>query len=185
MNVSHAQAMIPTGSITENLVRYCCAWLIGAMVIALCAQISVPIPGTPVPMTLQLFAVTAVPIVFGVRIGLGSVLLYVLAGVGGMPVFANVSAANALWGPTSGYIVGFVLQAWVVGLLSQKLRLRFPSRLFLALLGSAIVLVCGASVLGLFVGWSNVWNQGIQPFLLKDVVTSIAVALVGGLRGSR
>ena len=90
----------------------------GSIVIALCAQIAI---GYPVPITGQTFAVLMVAALLGSRRGVLCVLTYLAEGLLGLPVFAQGKAGLAAFlGPTGGYLVGFVLAAWIVGALSER-----------------------------------------------------------------
>lgn len=160
--------------------------IIGASVIALAAQIQVPIPGTPVPMTLQTMAVLALPLFFGLRKGAAAVLVYLTAGLLGAPVFSGFSSLTALWGTTSGYLLGFVAAAVIVGLMRDKgLTTTWIGRTIALVLGTAAILLPGATVLSTFVGVENFFTMGIAPFVTKDIATIATLALAGGIRGSR
>lgn len=92
---------------------------LGSLFVAACAQIQVPM--WPVPVTMQTFAVVVVGMAFGARLGAATLALYVAQGAIGLPVFANFTAGPAvLMGPTGGYIVGFVLAAWIAGSLAER-----------------------------------------------------------------
>jgi len=88
----------------------------GSLFVAALAQVSLPLPFTPVPITGQTFAVLLVGAVLGARRGAASLVLYLLEGSLGLPVFANGTNGLArLLGPTGGYLIGFVAAAWIVG----------------------------------------------------------------------
>jgi biotin transport system substrate-specific component len=93
----------------------------GSVFIALLAQVAIPLPFSPVPITGQTFAVLLVGVLLGSRRGGLGVLLYLLEGAAGLPFFAGGTAGLArLAGPTGGYLVGFVVAAIVVGLLAER-----------------------------------------------------------------
>jgi biotin transport system substrate-specific component len=94
--------------------------IVGAsLLVALMAQVSVPLPFSPVPITGQTFAVLLVGAALGAKRGSASLLLYLLEGAAGLPVFAGGGAGPATFlGPTGGYLIGFVAAAWLVGALA-------------------------------------------------------------------
>ena len=99
---------------TKNLARIA----LGAAALTLCAWISVP---TPVPFTMQSMAVLTVAALLGPKAGCASVGVYLLLGAVGMPVFSGFrGGAQALLGPTGGYLIGFLLCAFATGMASQK-----------------------------------------------------------------
>ncbi len=146
----------------------------GALVIALLTQVRIPLPFTPVPITGQTFAVILWPLLFGRTIGLSSIGIYLAAGALGLPVFAGLESLTALWGPTSGYLMGFVAAGFLVGGLRDRGITATISGTLLAIVSAVtIILACGALVLGIFVGYENVWVMGIAPFLLGDVIKTV------------
>ncbi|MCX6139940.1 MAG: biotin transporter BioY [Candidatus Kapabacteria bacterium] len=155
----------------------------GALVIVALTQIRIPLPFTPVPITGQTFAVILWPLLFGRNVGLGSIGLYLGAGALGLPVFAGFAALTALWGPTSGYLIGFVLAGALVGGLRDRGVTTSLVGSTLTIVGAiALILASGALVLGQFVGYNNVWMMGVAPFLIGDVVKT--VLLLGTSRAS-
>ncbi len=98
------------------------AVMAGALLVAVGAQIAVPLPGTPVPITFQIPAVVIVGGLLGPRLGATSMVLYLLAGLAGLPVFAPVGAPGLarLIGPTGGYLLAFPVAAAVTGFLVRK-----------------------------------------------------------------
>ena len=101
------------------------AVVLGAVVVALAAQVSVPLPGTPVPMTLQPMAVLLVGGLLGPRLGALSMLLYLAMGAAGLPVFTPtvpLPGIARLFGPTGGYLLAYPLAAYAVGAIVPPLR---------------------------------------------------------------
>jgi biotin transport system substrate-specific component len=108
-----------------------------AAVIAILAQFSIPMP--LVPLTLQTFAVCLVVSILGTRVGTWSVLIYILMGAIGLPVFAGGAAGiHVVVGPTGGYIVGFILAALVIGIILKKTSFTFPWLLVANILGALV-----------------------------------------------
>lgn len=147
-----------------------------ALAIAASAQLAVPLPFTPVPITGQTLVVLLGAIVLGATRATAGSLLYIAAGVAGVPWFAVTGGA------TIGYIVGFVAAASVVGFLAQRGAARSPLQVAGAMaLGNAVIYAFGATGLMLLFGLSPVaaFTAGVAPFLLGDAVkVAIAVALV-------
>jgi biotin transport system substrate-specific component len=146
---------------------------------ALSALVSIPLPFSPVPLTLQTLAVTLAGAVLGPVWGPVSQILYVGAGLSGLPVFAGGTAGpGVLLGPTGGYLVGFVIAAWLAGLLARP-GASWP-RLVLGLLAAhAAVFVFGISHLALFTAnqASEAIRLGVMPFLPGTALKTAAAAV--------
>jgi biotin transport system substrate-specific component len=146
----------------------------GALLLALCAQITIPLPFTPVPITGQTFAVLVLAAALGWRRGVAAVALYIALGVGGLPVFADISSAAA-----DGYLAGFLLAALVVGWLAERGWDRRPGSAVAAMLaGEIAIYVCGLAWLAGFVGWAHVVAYGLLPFIAGDAIKLLAAALL-------
>ena len=154
----------------------------GAGLVGLTAQLAIPIPGTPVPVTGQTFAVLLVGAALGSRRGLLSMLLYVVLGLGGLPWFAG--GASGMVHATFGYLIGFVLAGALVGALAE----RGGDRSVLGTIGSMVVgnlviYAAGAAWLMAAVDLTTMqaWEQGVQPFLIGGVIkTALAAGLLPG-----
>jgi biotin transport system substrate-specific component len=151
----------------------------GALVIVAAAQVRLPLPFTPVPLTGQTFAVLLIGALFGAKRGAASAMTYIMLGLMGLPVFsAAPPGPAALFSPTAGYLAGFVGAAWVTGSLAERGWDRKPWTAALAMLiGSTVIFACGLLWLGRYVGWNNVVQQGLLPFIPGDVI-KIALATV-------
>jgi len=154
-----------------------------AVLTALSARVVIPLPTTPVPITLQTLAVVTAGMVLGPRLGTASMLFYLLLGLAGNHVFAwgNLGLAT-LTGATGGYLLGFVLAQPAVGVLSWKRR-RWSAALAAGLLGHAIIFACGLLWLSIWAGTdlARTWELGFWPFLPGTVVKTLAAAGLGGL----
>jgi len=150
-----------------------------SVVTALAAQIAIPLPWSPVPITGQTFAVLLSGAVLGARRAFLAQLLYLTEGVIGLPVFAGGAAGAAvLAGPTAGYLMGFPLAAAVTGVLAERgWDRRFFSMLVAMLLGSAAIFACGLIGLSRFIPADQLLVTGLLPFLPGDVVKSSFAAL--------
>ena len=156
----------------------------GSIVIALCAQVAV---GFPVPMTGQTFAVLIVAALLGSRRGASCVLTYLAEGLLGLPVFAQGKAGwMALFGPTGGYLVGFVVAAYVVGALAERGWDRRTGTTVLAMIfGNLAIYICGlawlavlAYALGRVAAGRGILTVGLYPFLVGDGLKIVLAAVL-------
>ena len=143
------------------------------------AQVKIPLPVTPVPLTGQTFAVLLVGAVLGSRRGAASLLLYLAQGAVGLPVFAG-GASGLLYmsGPTGGYLVGFVGAVYLVGLLAARgLDRRFRSAWTVFLAGEVVIYLFGVAWLSVYLGLQRAIVAGLLPFLMGDAIKLVAAAL--------
>lgn len=157
---------------------------VGVAFLAATAQVRIPLPGTPVPVTGQTFGVLLLAAAYGSRLGSATVASYLVIGFAGAPIFQNGGAGTAaLYGATGGYLIGFLAAAWIVGELSEHGWARKPYLVVAAMiLGNAVIYACGVTHLagvrlpsGQAIGWERVWAFGVAPFLIGDAI-KIAVA---------
>lgn len=152
----------------------------GAAFVGLAAQIAIPLPFTPVPLTLQTFAVLLAASALGTVRGVLSMALYALAGVAGIPWFAE--GTSGLKMPSFGYIIGFIAAAFVVGRLAEQgATRRFFRSAGLMVVGSVIIYAIGMSWLKFSIGvpWfgaDSAWAFGVQPFVIGDAVKLLAAS---------
>ncbi len=146
--------------------------LAGSAVIALSAWIAIPLPFSPVPVTGQTFAVLLVGAALGRWRGTAAVLAYLAEGAAGLPVFAGgLSGPAALVGPTGGYLLGFVLGAWLCGYLAERGWDRsVGGTLASMILGNIVIFAVALPWLARFVGGAHVWTMGFWPFIPGDIV---------------
>ena len=158
------------------------SWLLipaASLLIAAVAQIAIPLPFTPVPLTGQTFGVLLTGMALGSRRGALAVALYVLEGAVGLPFFAGGAAGLAkLLGPTGGYLFAFPIAAFVAGLLAERGWDRKPLTTVLGmLLASLTIFFFGALWLSRFVGGIvPAVVQGVVPFLPGDLIKSLLAA---------
>lgn len=146
----------------------------GVGFIALLAQISIPVPGSPVPVTGQTLAVLLIGTTYGARLGVLTFATYLLAGVAGAPIFAgSTHGIEKVIGATGGYLVGMLVASLVLGYLAdhkadQKFKTSFPA----LLLGDAIIFTLGLLWLqqSLNLSWSQTIAAGFTPFILGEVI---------------
>jgi len=165
------QTLLPSRSVTRDV------GLIGAgcALTALAAQIQ--IPWQPVPFTLQTLAVMLCGLGMGRRLGVGSQLLYLILGAGGVPVFAGASSGlDRLAGPTGGYLVSFVVMSLVLGWLSERGCTRTLLGMASALaVGIVLNLGLGTLWLACFIGLPAALIGGCVPFLGIEVLKASIV----------
>src|SRR6058998_1472457 len=158
------------------------ALILGASaIIAIAAQIAIPLPFTPVPLTLQPIAVILVGAVLGSTRGAAAATLYLLEGLSGLPVFAQ-GHAGPLWliGPTAGYLYSYPFAAFVAGWFSERGGGNHVARALCGMLiALAVIYAGGWSWLALFFGARRAFALGVVPFVIADVLKiAIAAALL-------
>jgi len=171
-----ADVALPRAGTLVNLLL-----IVGASIVtALAAQIAVPLPWSPVPITGQTWAVLLCGAVLGARRAFLAQALYLLEGAAGLPVFAGFSAGFAVFaGPTAGYLIAFPFAAAVTGLLAERgWDRRFLTMVAAMLLGSTVFFALGLANLSRFVPGGQLLAAGLWPFVPGDLVKSSLAALV-------
>jgi len=152
---------------------------------AIAAQISIPLPFTPVPFTFQPMVVLVGAAVLGGRLGAASQLLYLALGLAGAPVFALSpvlpQGAARLIGPTGGYLLSYPAAAFLTGWLAERgFDRRYATSFAAMLAGLAVVFACGVSWLAAVVqpgrGLAGSVASGLAPFILPDIVKLAAAS---------
>ena len=143
-----------------------------SLLIALSAQVAIPLPFTPVPVTLQTFAVILTGCLLGSGRGALAVIAYIAEGSFGLPFFSGGTAGIAhLLGPTGGYLVGCVASAFVAGLLSERRVAMRPAGLLLSLVAAdLVVFLFGVTWLAAFTGLEKAVALGFVPFVIGDAL---------------
>ncbi|MDP7180620.1 MAG: biotin transporter BioY [Candidatus Woesearchaeota archaeon] len=169
----------------ENKKNYIKGMVFAALFAALTAAVSpikIPLGFTPVPITLQTLMVLLAGALLGANLGALSQFLYVLVGALGLPVFAGGgSGFGALFGPTGGYLFGFIAAAYAVGKLVEKTKKPSLVQIIIAMVVGSLVIyvfgvtgaivVTGRPLTEILIGW-------VLPFLIGDTVKLIAAALI-------
>lgn len=160
----------------------------GSLFIALAAQISIPLFFSPVPLTLHTLALFLIARSMPKKTAVLAVITYLAEGAAGLPVFAGGAAGPQVFlGPTGGYLAGFVVAMFLMGLVFE--RARFQStfvRMATFALGSAAVYGCGAVYLAHFIGFSKALLVGVLPFLPGDLLkAAFAAKATGRFFGAR
>ncbi len=156
---------------------------------AICSQISIPLPFSPVPITLSIFPIFLGALLLGAKCAVLSQLAYVLLGVCGAPVFAGLTGGlAAVTGPKGGYIVSYIVISLVMGYLADKRRAAtVRSDLLLMLLGLAICYGLGSAWLAYSIGrdFVTALGMGALPFIPLDLVKiGVSAVLARQLRSA-
>lgn len=183
--VDAATPAAATRPLPATLAREAGLVVAGAVALTLIGQISLPLPFTPVPVTLGTLAVLGVGGLLGARRALGSVALYAAAGVAGAPVLAGWSSgATASFGYVLGYAPAAVIAGWALGRTADGDRRPLPVRIGLMLVASALVYVPGLIWLKAVTGvaWGSAVGLGLVPFVIGDILKSVVAALLPSRR---
>lgn len=139
-----------------------------SIALALFSQVALPLPFTPVPLSLQTLALFMIALMLGSKKGSTAVILYLTQGTIGLPVFSG-GTIDPLWfmGPRAGYLIGFVVAAWLIGRFMESKKEPSLAYTFFALtVGQGALLFIGTLWLAFFVGLSNTLYMGVFPFLV-------------------
>ncbi len=169
-----SEAALPSTGLAHDAA----AVAVASLFIAVCAQIEIPLPFTPVPVTGQTLGVLYAGALLGARRGAAAVALYLLEGASGLPVFAGgAGGAAKFMGPTGGYLLGFPLGAYATGLLAERGWDRTPLKAFFMMLaGSLPIFACGLVGLSRFVPADALLVSGLLPFVPGDILKAAASA---------
>lgn len=173
-----------------GLTRIAARVLLANAVLVVCSKIAVPLPWTPVPLTLQTLGVLLIAILFGARTSSLAALLYLVEGAAGLPVFQpfGAPAAARFFGPTAGYLLAFPVAAYLAGRPIEWLSARAAAAPELnagwittatALVpASFVILLSGWAWLTTFVGAATAAKLGVLPFLAGDLIKLAAAATI-------
>jgi len=186
MNATLIDALVPRADLARGI-RAAAVVLITALTAA-AAQVSIPLPFTPVPFTLQPMVVLLGGAALGSRLGMSSQVLYLLLGMAGLPVFAASpvlpQGIARLMGPTGGYLLSYPIAAFVTGWLAER---RFDRRYLTSALamaaGLTIIFAAGVSWLAWFaqpahLGLDAALRTGLYPFVPADIIKIFLAAAV-------
>lgn len=179
-----AEKLVSRSGSKQSLLADVSLILLGSLIVAAAAQLSIPLQ--PVPITGQTLAVLLVGMALGSRRGGLALLAYLAEGLAGLPVFAEGKFGLAtVLGPTGGYLVGFVVAAFVVGWLAEQ---GWDRNLFTALAamvaGNGVIYAFGLAWLSTFpyvsgmLGEAGLLTLGMIPFLLGDAIKAVLAALL-------
>jgi biotin transport system substrate-specific component len=168
--------------------------LLGTLFVAICAHVSIPLWFTPVPLTLQPFAVLLLALLLSPGLSAATLALYLVEGAAGLPVFSPVGTSTFLhlFGPTGGYLLSYPLVAWLTSSLFRRFRRSdaplFTAALLAAALGDCVILLSGAAWLAILTHQApaTVFTLAVAPFVPGEILKVIAAAgIVAGLRRFR
>ncbi|MBT6118259.1 MAG: biotin transporter BioY [Rhodospirillaceae bacterium] len=176
-----AAILWPADETQARLLRGAVLAVFGTLILYASAKVNVPM--WPVPMSMQTFAVMVLAMAYGFRLGTATILLYLLEGALGLPVFANTPERGIglayMAGPTGGYLAGFVVCAAVVGWLADRGWDRNLGMILIAYaLGTAAIFGLGIAWLSVLIGLDKALTAGLVPFIPGAV---LKIALAAGL----
>ncbi|MDP4084918.1 MAG: biotin transporter BioY [Bacillota bacterium] len=151
-----------------------------ASIIGILAQVTIPLP--LVPITGQTLAIGLAATILGSRFGTLSVLVYLAIGCAGIPVFAQFSSGiSALFGPTGGYLVGFIPTAFIIGYYLEKNSFRFVHALISNIIGMFVTLLIGTAWLKVaaHLSWAGAFTGGFTPFIIVGLIKAALAAWIG------
>lgn len=158
------------------LVREAMALFTGVALLSLLAQVSIPLPWTPVPITGQTLGVALVALSWGRKRALAVMMSYIAVGAVGLPVFALGKSGLAV-GPTMGYLVGMIFASYLVGYLADKgFTKTFGRALLAAYTGSIFIFGFGVLGLSFFIPNEQLLIAGVLPFLPGDLIKNLIAA---------
>lgn len=152
-----------------------------AAFISIFAQIALPLPFTAIPLTLQVFAIAITGIILGSKLGFISLLIYLLLGGVGLPVFSNFSGGIAsLVGPTGGYLLGFPLMAFIIGYFREKFN--YSNTLIVGLLLGLFVDYTTGTLMFSVISGNTIYQSLVYcviPFIFTDLLKLTLAFIVG------
>lgn len=149
-------------------------------IIAILSQFTIPLG--IVPLTGQTFAIGLTATLLGRRSGTLSVLIYLLLGIIGLPVFAGMSGGlSIVFGPTGGYLIGFIFQAWLIGYFVEKNVSSYTWVIIANVISSFVTLIVGVSWLKISgdLSWNTAMISGFIPFILSGIIKAVAAGYLG------
>ena len=176
--LNQEQAFVPKFLLERGntLVDNAISIVFGVVLLSLLAQIAVPLPWTPVPITGQTFGVALMALLWGRKRAFGVILSYMAVGALGLPVFA-AAKSGLVMGPTMGFLIGMVIASYWMGLLSDLGWTKTWGRSYLAAMsGSVITFVFGVWVLSVFIPKETLFFAGVLPFLPGDLIKTLVAS---------
>ncbi len=151
----------------------------GSLLVAACAHITIPLPGTPVPLTVQNFGVLLVGLLLGSRRGFAALALYLAEGAMGMPVFSPTGPGGIaqLFGPTGGFLLAYPLVAWLAGFVLERGRKSFARAALGGLLGEVVLFAGGLGWLAVLThSVTQAIRWGLYWFVFAEVIKVMIAA---------
>ncbi len=179
-NVAVGSELVSSPSLAETLLRSGGLALAGSALVAVCAHVAIPLGFTPVPVTLQPFAVLLLALLMSPRLAFATMVAYLAEGAAGLPVFTphGLGGVAQLLGPTGGYLLSYPVVAPLVSWMHRQGSRGFYRSVAITGAGSLVTLAMGAVWLGLFThaAASAVLTHAVLPFLPGDVLKVVAAA---------
>jgi biotin transport system substrate-specific component len=151
----------------------------GSLFVALCARITIPLPFTPVPLTVQNFGVLLVGLLLGSRLGFAALALYLAEGAAGMPVFnpTGVGGVAQLLGATGGFLLAYPFVAWLAGYVMERGRRSFARAAAAGFLGETLLFASGLAWLAILThSMVQAFRWGLYWFLFAEVIKVMMAA---------
>ena len=162
----------------SELVKNLAICLLGTILLAISSKIKIPF--YPVPMTMQTFVVLFLGLALGWKLGVATIILYLVEGAFGLPVFSGTPEKGIglvyLTGPTMGYLLGFVITCYIAGKLdySNNIFVNFIKLTF----ATSFIYILGVIWLGVLIGWDKpIFKLGVQPFLLAEFFKILLITI--------
>jgi len=182
MNISLHQTLASTlwpEKSTNTILRNVILAIAGSLLLWLSAKVQIPF--YPVPMTMQTMVVMGLGAALGWRLATATMILYMLEGAAGLPVFAGTPEKGLglvyMAGPTGGYLLGFIAASGVIGWLAEKGADKNVFKMFGSMLiGTAVIYLCGVTWLSSFIGVEKAIQFGVVPFLYGDLLKAALAA---------
>lgn len=159
--------------------------ILASAFVAVCAHITLPLSFTPVPLTLQPFAVLLLGMVLSPGVAAGSLVAYLLEGAAGLPVYAPGTMAMPgvahLFGPTGGYLLSYPIAALLIAIIWRNSNRNLVWAMISTAIGNMTILLSGALWLSVFTHATStaIFTQGVVPFLPGDALKVVAAAILG------
>ena len=163
----------------NKLIKIFLISILGSILLTISAKIKIPF--YPVPMTMQTFVVLFLGISFGYKVGVITIILYLLEGISGLPVFSNSPEKGIgiayFVGPTMGYLIGFIFACFLAGYF--KYSSNYLVNFLKILISTSIIYVFGVIWLGTLIGWDKpILHLGVLPFLLAELFKILLLTLL-------
>ena len=163
----------------NKLIKICLISILGSILLTISAKIKIPF--YPVPMTMQTFVVLFLGISFGYKEEVTTIILYLLEGISGLPVFSNSPEKGIgiayFVGPTMGYLIGFIFACFLAGYF--KYNSNYFMNFFKILISTSILYFFGILWLGTLIGWDKpILQLGVFPFLLAELFKILLLTLL-------
>ncbi len=180
MSVLASDALIPQliNKSNNKLLAETALWLGGIFLLSVLAQIAIPLPWTPVPITGQTLGVALVSLSWGRKRAFSVLISYLILGSLGLPIFA-MGSSGLLLGPTLGYLLGMALASLAVGHLADRgFTKTFTKSLLAAFTGSLIIFTFGLIGLSFFIPHDKLIAAGLLPFIPGDIIKNFLAATI-------